>query len=127
MNEIEIIAAIFSICILAGTLVVLLFPKYYSRVAKSVMKNLSSVRLFFVLLIAIVGYFVLTNVPIVTIAAVTFFAGMLAKLTFASYDKEIKAFSKEIMKRPDQMIKRAWFPWLAWVAIAIWTLWALYK
>jgi hypothetical protein len=117
MNVIDILALIFAIIVIVKMAVLFLMPKKLSSFANNVFDSNKNVLLGISLsAILIVGYFVLTNVAIVTILAVMLFTHVLFGAFFMLYPKEIKLLTRDIMKDTT----RIWLVSLIYVVLSVW-------
>ncbi len=122
MNAVEILALIFSLIVIAKLLTLLIFPKIFDKMAKKVPKKAGSLSFLFYGLIILVGYFVLTNINIVTVLASLFFGHMLLGVVFLQYPEVYTSLSKVMLKDKRRLI----LPFLIYTALSLWALIVLF-
>jgi hypothetical protein len=121
MSSVEIIAWIFIIFVAIKMLVLLVNPRIWMNFAKSVWSNTNTVKLLGCILAAVVLYFLLQEITIVQVIAVTAFIALLLIVGLAS---EVPYF----IKKYEAQIKRGnlwrdyWFYTLIWIVLLVWAL-----
>lgn len=122
MNSIEIISLVFAIVVLVKiiyvvfgnteALMVLMRRFYQNRILPSV---------FLLILLAVVGGFLLSELGIVQIFAAALFGMLLYGLVLVQYPKELIAFAESVLEHKS----KALLPWTLFVILASWVLYDL--
>lgn len=127
MTPIETIAVIFAVLILIKLSVVLRDPMRWFKLVEPMYRKKNISMVVYLVLAAWVGSYILAELSIVQVAAVTLFISLLMGLSFLSHGDDVMAFAKKIMKRhkfntPWHIINIA-----IWVGFALWTLFAVFS
>jgi hypothetical protein len=123
---VELMATILAVGVLIKLVFVLIKPDGYFGFAKSLYSNPMLIRIVFVVLAAITGYYLLQTVSIVTIAAVALFIMLIAGIGIVPYIDEIFSAMESRPKTAQAILSRHWLSFLIWLGIAIWVLITLY-
>lgn len=126
MTALEVLALIFAIVVLVKLLIFIINPKCLIKISKGMLKKTVLVKIVYLILAIIVGYYIFSSLNIVVVASVMLFTSLLIGLNFLSYSKAIPEILKEIPEKRLAIIGKFWFPILIWVALAIWTLFAVF-
>ena len=126
MSPIEILALIFSILILVKILAAFINPKSNLKLAEMMLEGTGVLRVIYLVLLAVVGYYLLWELTIIQISAVMLFALILVALVFIPYHKHALEIGRDLVKSRKKMLKHNWLQMLIWAAIAVWTLVAIF-
>ena len=120
-SVVEWFVLIFVILAIIKILICSFKPKAWLDLVKGLYKN--GVVLFIVELIlaAVLFYYLLMELSVVTIMAVIVLGALLTGMSFALYNKETVAWGSKILKGKT-LLSRAWLPILIWLALSIWVL-----
>jgi hypothetical protein len=120
-SVVEWFVLVFVIIAIIKILVCSFKPKAWLDLIKGLYKN--GVVLFIVELIlaAVLFYYLLMELSVVTIMAVIVLGALLTGMGFAVYSKEVIGFAGKIFKSKT-MLNKAWLPILIWLALSIWVL-----
>ena len=121
-TPIEIIAALFAILGLIKLVVILISRKSWWPITKGVYGNPHVSGIVFLVLAAIVLFYLLQELTIVQIIATAVFVSLLMGVGFMSYSKETLALAKKV-------IDKGFSGWM-WLYIIIWLillLWVFYE
>ena len=123
MTSIEILATIFAVLVIVKLTVVTAKPALWMRWAGAMLKNELVATLIYLVLAVIVGYFILAELTVVQVAAVTLWVSMLGGIGLVPY-------SKILLKSRDELLsvgmRKAWLAILIWAVFAIWVLYAVF-
>ncbi len=123
MGAIEIFAWIFAVAVLIKLSVVLVNPKLWlSKVAEPALKNVKVLKMVYLVLTLVVGYFLFQSMTVVQVSAVFLFVSGILGLSMLPYHKHLLKAAKDIKKNG---IKDAWLPIVLFLALALWTVYAL--
>ncbi|MBS3090226.1 hypothetical protein J4433_00470 [Candidatus Pacearchaeota archaeon] len=125
MTPIEILALIFAIGILVKIIAVLVNPKSNLKLAEMMLEGTGVLRIIYLILLAITGYYLLLELNIIQISAVMLFALILVALAFIPYNKHVLEIRREHAKSRKKFLKQNWLQLVIGAAIAIWTLVAI--
>jgi len=120
MTPIEILALILIAITAIKTVVNLAAPKSRAKVVKKVSKNPTILYILFLVLAAIVLYFLIQEITIVEILAVTLFVTLLMAIMFIPYFGELGNLAEKIS------LKKAWLGILIWLILMIWALYVMF-
>ena len=88
MTPIEILATIFAVLVLFKLLIIIVSPKLRVTIAESILsKNAAILTITLLILTAIIGYYVLSSLTIVEVAAAMMLMSGLMALFFIQYKK----------------------------------------
>ena len=125
MTPIETLATIFAILILFKLLIIIVSPKLRVTIAESILsKNAAILTITLLILTAIIGYYVLSSLTIVEVAAVMMLMSGLMALFFIQYKKIMLQLLRESLS-PDFLMKN-WPSILIWGLLAIWALYGVF-
>ena len=122
MNTVEILALIFSIIVLLKFLTLLICPKMFDKMAKKVPKNAGSLSFLIYGFIILVGYFVLTNIDVVTVLASLLFGHMLMGIILLQYPEVYNKLARMMLKDKRKLI----LPFIIYVVLSLWALGVLF-
>lgn len=121
MTPIEIIALILIIVGIIKIIVMAFNPKSWMNFAKGIWKTPMLGVIYFILAL-IVFYFLLQELSIVQILAVTAFVALLMGLQFARYSKETMNFANKLFKTKKDMWAKNWIYIVIWIILLLWGL-----
>jgi len=127
MTPIEILATIFAVLVLVKIAICAVNPKHWMRWARAALKESALAMVAYLILAAIVGYYVLTSMSIVQVAAVMLLTGILAALAFIPYSEALLKMGEDIVEKG--VLYKSWKVGIIvsiWVALAIWVLYAVF-
>lgn len=125
MAPIEVLATIFAVAILIKVIILLINPEPFMKIAESMLKNTRMVVAIYFILAVVVGYYILSSLSAIEVAAVMLFTAILIGLTLFAYSNAMFRIIKETPRSRADLFKKTWLSMLIWVGIAIWTLYAL--
>jgi len=70
----------------------------------------------------VVGYYVLTRLYIVDVAAVMLFTALVMGVGMMPYSKELLKIAEEMSMTRSDLLRNAWLPIVIWGVIALWVL-----
>ena len=124
MTPIETLAAVFAVLVLLKLLIIIVSPRLRLAIAESILsKNAAVLTMMLLALTAIIGYYVLSSLTIVEVAAVMMLMSGLMALFFIQYKKIMLQLLRESLS-PDFLMKN-WLSLLIWGLLAIWVLYAV--
>jgi hypothetical protein len=112
----RILAGIFAVLILIKLALLAINPKIWLGMAQAFLGHASVVMVFYLILLAISGYFIFTTVDLIDVAVVMLFTGLLVGLSLIPYAASFPKVSQDIVAVG---FGRAWVAWVLWVAIAV--------
>jgi hypothetical protein len=116
LGIVSVLALIFIFVVVIKILWILVSPKGWIRISKSVYSNpnvLSGVSFVFA---AIVFYFLISaGIGIVEILAVSLFVGLLYAMGLARYGGKFLN-----IRHPERLLREQWFYALIWVVLVVW-------
>ncbi len=124
MIAIKLLATIFAVAVLVKIALILIRPDVWVKVADLAINNYGATVAGYLVLAVITGYYVLTNVNIVDVAAVMLFTSFLMGLTLAPYHDSLFKLRDEALRTGWQKI---WLPLVIWAALACWVLYAAWS
>ena len=111
--------------VLFKLLIIIVSPKLRVTIAESILsKNAAILTVTLLILTAIIGYYVLSSLTIVEVAAVMMLMSGLMALFFIQYKKIMLQLLRESLSQ-DFLIKN-WMSLLIWGLLAIWALYAVF-
>jgi hypothetical protein len=123
MTALEVIATIFSILVLVKLVVVLINPRLWmEHVAKPLLGNPRLATTVYGVLAILVGYYVLTRMYIVNVAAVMAFTALVVGVGMMPYSKALLRMAEEMSATRSDLLRNAWLPIVIWGVIALWVL-----
>ena len=127
MTPIEVLATIFAALILFKIFLSIFNPQLRMRMAEGIMnKNPSVLTISFLILTAIVGYYVLSSLTIVEVAASMMLLSGLLGIFYIQYPEIMTKLIKESLKSRQDFLRKNWLSLIIWVVIAIWVLYELF-
>ncbi len=123
MTSIKILAAIFAVATLVKLAFIIARPRIWAQAADVIIKNYQRMTVIYLIGAAIVGYFVLTRINIIDVAAVMLFTALLIGLALAPYSESLLKLSDDVMKVG---MGKTWLAVLIWGLLALWTLYAVF-
>lgn len=130
MTPIEIMALIVAVFVGFKLLVVLISPKSWMGIVKTVTiwKNPIPTTLVSIILAAVTLMYLLQELTIVQIFATTLFVMFLMIISLSSCAKATLALEKQVFKELDvkKLSMEAWLAIIVWGILTIWVLWALF-
>jgi len=130
MTPIEIMALIVAVFVGFKLLVVLISPKSWMGIVKTVTiwKNPIPTTLVSIVLAAVALMYLLQELTIVQIFATTLFVMFLMIISLSSCAKATLAVEKQVFKEMDvkKLSMEAWLAIIVWGILTIWVLWALF-
>ena len=122
MTAIEIIAVIFAVLVLIKMAFVLTVPMKWMKFGKWALKKSWITTLVYLGLITWVGYYILLDMTVVQVAAVTMLVALLGGLGFIPYSSEFMKMGEKMLKNKENMIKKNLLVIIIWIYFAIWVL-----
>ena len=124
LTPVEIIATIF-IVLAAIKIIVILVNRmgWYNSVVKPVYSSSLS-PIIFLILAAIVFWYIIQEVTIVQIIAVSAFVGLLIGVGFAAFGKDTLQFSKKVYAK--ELNGWTWISLLIWTALILWAAYMIF-
>ena len=123
MTALEIIATIFAIFVLVKMVVVLIDPQIWmKKVAEPLLGNPRLATTVYGVLAIVVGYYVLTRLYIVDVAAVMLFTALVMGVGMMPYSKALLKIAEEMSATRADLLRNAWLPIVIWTVIALWVL-----
>ncbi len=123
MTALEIIATIFALFVLVKMVVVLIDPQIWmKKVAEPLLGNPRLATTVYGVLAIVVGYYVLTRLHIVDVAAVMLFTALVMGVGMMPYSKALLRIAEEMSATRADLLRNAWLPIVIWTVIALWVL-----
>jgi hypothetical protein len=130
MTPIEIMALIVAVFVGFKLLVILISPKSWMGIVKTVTiwKNPIPTILVSIVLAAVTLMYLLQELTIVQIFATTLFVMFLMIISLSSCAKATLALEKQVFRELDvkKLSMEAWLAIIVWGILTIWVLWALF-
>jgi len=124
LTSIEIFALIVVIVAAIKILVLLIQPKSWLSVVKTVYAKPALAMMVELILAAVILYYLLAELNIVQIFAVMLFFALLMAISFTTYSKETISWARKMLNK--NVIKKAWLAILIWVILIVWVLYTLF-
>jgi hypothetical protein len=118
MTPIEIIATILIIASAIKIVVILIKPSSWANMIKKVWINPMIMSGISLVLAAVVLYYLLQEVTIVQILAVTAFIGLFMAVGIGMYAKEVISMANKMLKKG--IMKKAWLYTILWIVLLAW-------
>ena len=119
MTPIEIIALALIVLAAVKMIILLVKPQAWMNFAKGFYKNKSVAVVIGLVLGGIILYYLIQEITIIQILAVTAFVAMLFVIGFAGHVSDlIRRYEREI--KAGKLWKRHWFYTLLWIALLTW-------
>ena len=123
MGPNKILASIFALAILIKLAFIIARPNLWMKFAGVLIENSARTTVIYLILAAIVGYYVFSRISILDAAAVMLFTSLLMGLSLAPYGKSLLKLGEEAMSTG---LGKAWLPLLLWGLLALWILYAAF-
>ncbi|MBU0894126.1 MAG: hypothetical protein KKF48_01390 [Nanoarchaeota archaeon] len=121
MTPLEIIAFVLIIVGIVKILVLAFNPKSWMNFAKGIWKT-SALGIIYFVLAALVFYYLIQELTIIQILAVTAFVALLIGLQFARYSKETMTFVQKMIRNKKDVWSKNWLYILIWLILMLWGL-----
>ncbi len=118
MTPLATLALIFALLILLKIIIVLINPKAWLNLTKSLFNKKPVTALIYFILIIIAGYYVFTNLSIIQISAVMLFTSLLIALAWVPYAQTMIDLRKKVIKQ-DHILRKNWLTFLIFLIIAM--------
>ena len=118
MTPIEIIALILIIVGIVKIAFVLISPKSWLKMAKKMWAT-PFVNIIFLILAAIVFYYLLREVSIAQILATSAFITLLMGVQFFRYSKETMRFAMRLAGNKKELLRRTWLYIIIWLILMV--------
>lgn len=123
MSSLEILATIFAVIVLVKLIFLSLSPRLWMRTVGAMLNYPVATTLIYLVLAGIVGYYVLSNIAIIQIAAVMLFTSLLGGIGLAPYSRVMLRLGEEIL---NEGVSKAWLSMLIWILVATWVLYTVF-
>ena len=122
MDTIGIFALIVALAVLVKLIVILIKPRAWLDIIKPIYKNTALTTIVSLILAAVVFYYLrLAGITIVQIFAIMLFMALLMVSGVAAYSNELVKMAEKMLK-DKAVIKKAWLPIVIWLVLSIWVL-----
>ena len=119
MTPVEIIAVIFAILVIVKMVTVwFVKPNFAMKMTKMFMSNRIIVTVGFVIVAAVIGYFLIAEMSISQIVAASLFGMIIYGLFIVQYPDEYLKLAADAMKNKT----RVWLPSLIFLVLSLWVL-----
>ena len=118
MTPLETLALIFALLILLKMIIVLINPKAWLNLTKSLFNKKPVTALIYFILMIIAGYYVFTSLSIIQISAVMLFTSLLIALAWVPYAQTMMDLRKKVIKQ-DHILRKNWLTFLIFLIIAM--------
>tara|TARA_Y100000310_G_scaffold338992_1_gene430240 strand:+ start:8264 stop:8653 length:390 start_codon:yes stop_codon:yes gene_type:complete len=126
MPILDLLATIFALVVLIKIIIVLVSPEFHIKFATKLLDNKHLLYLVYIIAIVLVGYYLLQEIPLVTIAAILLFAFLIIGLALIPlYDSVIASIEEHFQSR-NHVIKKFALTIIIFLILAIWTLYTIY-
>lgn len=125
LSAFEVIALILVIVFVIKMIVLFIKPKAWIKFAEKLYVNKNVFTAIVLLLAALVLSYLIRELSIVDIFAVTVFVCLLMAANFAPYKDDFFEFAYKIMRRKNA-IKKAWLVILIWFVLSAWVVWQIF-
>jgi hypothetical protein len=119
MTPIEVLATIFAVLVLVKLAFIRANPRAWMNFAQLILRNSVVVMSGYLVLAAVVGYFIFSSLTIVQVGAVMLFTSLLAGVGLVPYSQVILKVGEEMLT---EGVGKAWLSMLIWFCIALWVL-----
>jgi hypothetical protein len=123
MAPTKVLATIFAVAVLVKLTLIICKPDLWMKLLDLIMKKYVRTMVIYMMLAAIVGYYVLTTIHIIDVAAVMLFTSLLIGVSLAPYSTSLLKLREDVMSVG---IGKAWLPMLIWGILALWVLYAVF-
>ncbi len=122
MTSIEVLATIFAVLVLVKMAFIRTNPKAWMNFAQPILRNSVVAPLVYLVLAAVVGYFIFSSMTIVQVGAVMLFTSLLMGVGLAPYSQVILKVGEEMLT---EGVGKAWLSMLIWTGISLWVLYGV--
>ncbi len=122
MTSLEVLAMIFAVLILVKLAFFRINPKAWMNFAQPILRNSLVALLVYLVLAAVVGYFIFSSMTIVQVGAVMLFTSLLMGVGLAPYSQVILKVGQEMLTVG---VGKAWLSMLIWTCISLWVLYGV--
>ncbi len=122
MTSIEVLATIFAVLVLVKMAFIRTNPKAWMNFAQPILRNSVVALLVYLVLAAVVGYFIFSSMTIVQVGAVMLFTSLLMGVGLAPYSQVILKVGEEMMT---EGVGKASLSMLIWTGISLWVLYGV--
>jgi len=122
MTSIEVLATIFAVLILVKLAFIRTNPKAWMDFAQPILRNSVVALSVYLVLAAVVGYFIFSSMTIVQVGAVMLFTSLLMGVGLAPYSQVILKVGEEMLT---EGVGKAWLSMLIWTGISLWVLYGV--
>jgi hypothetical protein len=123
MAPTNVLATIFAIAVLIKLIFIISKPNLWKKATDFLLGNYLRTTVIYLILAVIVGYYVLTSINIIDVAAVMLFTSLLIGVALAPYSTSLLRLQEDVMKVG---LEKAWLPMLIWGLLALWVLYAVW-
>ncbi len=122
MTSIEVLATIFAVLVLVKLVFIRTNLKAWMNFAQTILRNSVAALLVYLVLAAVVGYFIFSSMTIVQVGAVMLFTSLLMGVGLAPYSQVILKVGEEMLT---EGMGKAWLSMLIWLCISLWVLYGV--
>ncbi len=122
MTSIEVLATIFAVLVLVKLAFIRTNPKAWMNFAQPILRNSVVALVVYLVLAAVVGYFIFSSMTIVQVGAVMLLTSLLMGVGLAPYSQLILTVGEEILT---EGLGKAWLSMLIWTGISVWVLYGV--
>lgn len=122
MTSIEVLATIFAVLVLVKMAFIRTNPKAWMNFAQPILRNSVVALLVYLVLAAVVGYFIFSSMTIVQVGAAMLFTSLLMGVGLAPYSQVILKVGEEMLT---EGVGKAWLSMLIWTGISLWVLYGV--
>ncbi len=122
MTSIEVLATIFAVLVLVKLAFSWANPRAWMILAQPILRNSVVALLVYLVLAAVVGYFIFSSMTIVQVGAVMLFTSLLMGVGLAPYSQVILKVGEEMLT---EGVGKAWLSMLIWTGISLWVLYGV--
>ena len=122
MTSIEVLATIFAVLVLVKMAFIRTNPKAWMNFAQPILRNSVVALSVYLVLAAVVGYFIFSSMTIVQVGAVMLFTSLLMGVGLAPYSQVILKVGQEMLT---EGVEKAWLSMLIWTCISLWVLYGV--
>jgi hypothetical protein len=121
-----ILAVIFALFIIVKISIVFIYPHGWFKFADALLRNTILMTVVYLVLAAIVGYYILRSFSIVQVAAVMLFTSLLIGLALIPFSETMLSIREGLLGSRLDILRKTWLTLLIWIAIAVWTLYEVF-
>ncbi len=122
MTSIEVLATIFAVLVLVKLAFIRTNPKAWMNFAQPILRNSVVALVVYLVLAAVVGYFIFSSMTIVQVGAVMLLTSLLMGVGLAPYSQLILKVGEEMLTEGEG---KAWLSMLIWSCISLWVLYGV--